>query len=217
MPPSLAPISLLLVLAGAGVSPVLAQQEGGGAAQQQPAVQQQPAAQDTAPAAATTELTDKEKAVLQKIRALKAPRWRSFGSCRYDWSAWRLAPEAVRTTLRECGVPPVAEAVAVHCATFKVSARSGDQPWSSWRLPLATSESSSRGGEDLMVAALCANAQTPAEPPTVSAPTTAKPSPTKPAATAKPTATAKPAAPARPAATAKPASTAPKPAPVRPQ
>lgn len=208
MASSLAPISLLLVLAGAAASPVLAQQEGGGSAQQQPA---QDAAGPAGTSAGTSELTDKEKALLQKIRALKAPRWRTYGSCRYDWSAWRLAPEAVRTTSRDCGVPPVNEAVAVHCATFKVSARSGEQPWSSWRLPLSTSESSSRGGEDLMVAALCANAQTPAEPPTVNTPASVKP-----AATAKPATNAKPPVNAKPVTTAKPTN-APKSAPARPQ
>ena len=177
MAPFLAPISLLLVLAAAGMAPARAQEATATPAEKQPAVD-------------TPALTEKEKALLQKIRALKAPRWRTFGSCRYDWSAWRLAPEAVRTTSRDCGVPPVSEAVAVHCSTLKVSARSGEQPWSSWRLPLSTSESTSSGGEDLMVAALCANAQTPAEPPTISTPKQ-----NKPAATVKPASKTAPAKP----------------------
>jgi len=182
----LAPISLMLVVAASGVAPALAQPEAASPAQQQPA-------------ADTPALTEKEKALLQKIRALKAPRWRTFGSCRYDWTAWRLAPEAVRTTNRDCGVPPVSEAVAVHCATLKVSTRSGDQPWSSWRLPLSTSESSSSGGEDLMVAALCANAQPAAEPPAISTPNQSKPTTTAKPAAAKSPATSKPAAaPAKP-------------------
>ena len=178
MAPFLAPISLLLVLAAAGMAPAAAQQAGASPAAQQPVLDQQPAGNEARPAADTPALTEKEKALLQKIRSLKAPRWRTFGSCRYDWTAWRLAPEAVRTTSRDCGVPPVSEAVAVHCATLKVSARSGEQPWSSWRLPLSTSESTSSGGEDLMVAALCANAQTPAEPPTISTPKQSKPATT---------------------------------------
>jgi hypothetical protein len=106
-----------------------------------------------------SELSPKEKALLQQIRSLKAPRWRRFGACRYDWTGWRLAPEGVRTTSAECGEPAKADTVAVHCATLKVSRRVGQEAWSPWRLPLSTEESSSSGGEDLMVAALCANAQ----------------------------------------------------------
>lgn len=104
-------------------------------------------------------LSAKEKALLQQIRSLKAPRWRRFGACSYDWSGWRLAPEGVRTTSAQCGEPAKADTVAVHCATLKVSRRGGQEAWSKWRLPLAAAESSSVGGEDLMVAALCANAQ----------------------------------------------------------
>jgi hypothetical protein len=78
----------------------------------------------------------------------------------------------------------------VHCDTLKLSLRSGDQAWSSWRLPYAASESKERGGEDLMVASLCANAKPipkpqPGPPPTVNP--AAKPNPTP--ASKKPTAT----------------------------
>lgn len=121
-----------------------------------------PAAEGKSPAAEGTGengLSAKEKALLQQIRSLKAPRWRRFGACRYDWSGWRLAPEGVRTTSAQCGEPPAADTVAVHCATLKVSRRVGQEAWSKWRLPMAAAESSSVGGEDLMVAALCANAQ----------------------------------------------------------
>jgi hypothetical protein len=133
-----------------------------------------------APAVDATELSEKEKALLQKINALKAPRWRPFGACRYDWAGWKLMADGVRTTTVQCG--PETEAatvgsapagsVAVHCDTLKLSVRSGEQPWSSWRLPYATSESKERGGEDLMVASLCANAKPipkpqPAPPPAV--------------------------------------------------
>lgn len=178
MAPSLAPFAAVLTIGAAGFSPAWSQQP----------AQVQAAPQQASPAGPNA-LSDKEKALLEKIRALKAPRWRSFGSCRYDWSAWRLAPEGVRTTAMECGTPPVVESVAVHCATLKISQRAGDQPWSTWRLPLATAESSSRGGEDLMVAALCANAQLIVEPVKVPPATPAnKPAPaskpaTKPAAT----------------------------------
>jgi hypothetical protein len=49
-------------------------------------------------------LSDKEKALLQKLNALKTPRWRPFGPCQYDWSAWRLLPDDVRITSVQCGV-----------------------------------------------------------------------------------------------------------------
>jgi hypothetical protein len=127
-----------------------------------------------------TDLSEKEKALLQKINALKAPRWRPFGACRYDWAAWKLMADGVRTTSVQCG-PETADtmngssptaSVAVHCDTLKLSVRSGDQAWSSWRLPYGAAESKERGGEDLMVASLCANAKPipkpqPAPPPAV--------------------------------------------------
>ena len=127
-----------------------------------------------------TDLSEKEKALLQKINALKAPRWRPFGACRYDWAAWKLMADGVRTTNVQCG-PETADttngssptaSVAVHCDTLKLSVRSGDQAWSSWRLPYGAAESKERGGEDLMVASLCANAKPipkpqPAPPPAV--------------------------------------------------
>jgi hypothetical protein len=142
-------------------------------------------------------LSDKEKALLQKINALKAPRWRPFGACSYDWSAWKLMATGVRTTSVQCGdtttaghlAEPAATSntasVAVHCDTLKLSLRRGDQAWSAWRLPYSVAESKERGGEDLMVVALCANAKPiptpqPATPPAVT-PTT-KPA-IKPAAT----------------------------------
>lgn len=115
------------------------------------------------PAADSPSLSDKEKALLQRINALKAPRWRQFGACRYDWTAWKVMPDGVRITAVQCGrvanEAEASESVAVHCDTLKLSTRSGDQPWSSWRLPLSAEESSSRGAEDRMVAALCANVQ----------------------------------------------------------
>ena len=142
-------------------------------------------AQTTATAAQEQELSEKEKALLQKINALKAPRWRTFGTCRYDWSGWKLLSSGVRTTAVNCGpdASPTAatELVAVHCDTLKLSIQRGDQAWSAWRLPYATAESKERGGEDLMVATLCANAKPiptpqPVTPPAVNP--AAKPTPT---------------------------------------
>lgn len=101
----------------------------------------------------------KEQMLLDKIRQLKAPRWKSFGSCRYDWSAWRVAEGGVRTTTSICGVPEVTSKVAVHCESLRVSHQGAQGVWGEWRLPLALEESKSQGGEDLMVANLCANAK----------------------------------------------------------
>jgi hypothetical protein len=160
----------------------------------------------TAPAADATGLSEKEKALLQRINALKAPRWRPFGACRYDWAGWKLMADGVRTTAVQCGPETAANtsagmpasSVAVHCDTLKLSIRTGDQAWSGWRLPYAASESKERGGEDLMVASLCANAKPipkpqPAPPPAVTP--AAKPNPTP--ARKKPTATS----PQKPSAT----------------
>jgi hypothetical protein len=160
----------------------------------------------TAPAVDATGLSEKEKALLQRINALKAPRWRPFGACRYDWAGWKLMADGVRTTAVQCGPETAANtsagmpasSVAVHCDTLKLSVRTGDQAWSSWRLPYAASESKERGGEDLMVASLCANAKPipkpqPAPPPAVNP--AAKPNPTP--ASKKPTATS----PQKPSAT----------------
>ena len=156
----------------------------------------------TAPAVDATGLSEKEKALLQKLNALKAPRWQAFGACRYDWAGWKLMADGVRTTSVNCGPDTAATtngsapmgSVAVHCDTLKLSVRTGDQAWSGWRLPYAASESKERGGEDLMVVSLCANAkpipkQQPAPPPALTpaakpaAKSTATPASKKPTAT----------------------------------
>lgn len=121
----------------------------------------------------------KEQVLLEKIRQLKAPRWKTFGNCRYDWSAWRIAEGGVRTTTSICGSPEVTSKVAVHCDTLRISQQGAQGAWGEWRLPLSLQESKEQGGEDLMVAHLCANAKpipaTPASPSTPAA--TAKPGP----------------------------------------
>jgi len=189
-----------------------------------PAMAQEPAASSpatttAAPSAATpiagdaSGLSDKEKALLQKLNALKTPRWRTFGPCQYDWSTWKLMPEGVRITSVQCGAATVAdkekaapaatvsESVAVHCDSLKVSIKSADQPWTSWRLPYSAAESTARGGEDLMVVALCANSK-PIPKPQAATPPAVTP-------TAKPTVkpAAKPAS--KPAAAQKPRGTKP--------
>jgi hypothetical protein len=107
--------------------------------------------------------------------------------------------DGVRTTGVQCGPETAATpdaaaptaSVAVHCDTLKLSVRSGDQAWSSWRLPYAASESKERGGEDLMVASLCANAKPipraqPAAPPAVNPAAKPAATPQKKPATAAP-------------------------------
>jgi hypothetical protein len=180
----------LPLLSQAIVSPLRAQSTGGAEAATPAASQPASPKPAEAPATQGQELSEKEKALLQKINALKAPRWRTFGACRYDWSGWRLVSSGVRTTAVDCGpeasTPAANERVAVHCDTLKLSIQRRDQAWSAWRLPYATAESKERGGEDRMVASLCANAKPipktqPAAPPAVSP--TAKPAAAKPAAT----------------------------------
>lgn len=135
--------------------------------------------------ASPSQTSAKEQVLLDKIRQLKAPRWKSFGSCRYDWTAWRISDGGVRTTTSICGSPELTSKVAVHCDTLRVSHQSSQGTWGEWRLPLSQEESKSEGGEDLMVANLCANAKPiPATPvtPAASPSGTSKPSGQKPAA-----------------------------------
>ena len=122
------------------------------------------------------EISGKEQQLLDRIRQLKVPRWRSYGLCRYDWSSWRLMDGAVRTTDVECGPDNVKAKVAVHCETLQVSRQEGEASWSAWRLPYGTSESKSSGGEDRMVASLCANIQ-PGAPASTVQPSQSKPNP----------------------------------------
>jgi len=121
-------------------------------------------------------VSGKEQQLLDRIRQLKVPRWRSYGLCRYDWSSWRLMDGAVRTTDVECGSDSVKAKVAVHCETLQVSRQEGEASWSAWRLPYGANESKSSGGEDRMVASLCANIQ-PGLPASTAQPSQSKPSP----------------------------------------
>jgi hypothetical protein len=143
------------------------------------------------PAEGAGALTPREEQVLKRIQELKGSAWRSFGACRYDWGSWRLSGGGVRVTLAECGDPPARSGVAVHCETLKVARRSGEDSWEAWRLPLSIKESKDLGGEDLMVASLCANLAAPSQAaPAQAAP---KPAESKPAARPAGSDTAKPA------------------------
>lgn len=150
------------------------------------------------------EATDREQELLERIRELKAPRLRSYGACRYDWGAWRLNDRGVRSTGSECGEPPIRGTVAVFCDTLQINRRVEEGPWEGWRLPYSAEESPLLGGEDRLVASLCANVRQAGRgvrsegAPALGTP--AKPAaPTKPAAPAKPVAPARPVPPARPA------------------
>ncbi len=120
-----------------------------------------PAPAAATPAAATpaaaSDPSGREKELLERIKALKTPRLRSYGACRYDWGAWRLNEKGVRFTSSECGDPPVRGTVAVFCETLQINRRSGEEAWEGWRLPFTAQESPLWGGEDRLVAALCAN------------------------------------------------------------
>jgi hypothetical protein len=134
-----------------------------------------PARSTLAPGGATTAAPDptvREQELLERIRALKTPRLRSYGDCRYDWGAWRLNGKGVRTTGSDCGEPPIRGSVAVYCDTLQINRRVGEGPWEGWRLPFTAEESPVLGGEDRLVAALCANVRnagsrgkTPSAPP----------------------------------------------------
>lgn len=106
---------------------------------------------------ASPEATTRERELLERIRELKTPRLRSYGTCRYDWGAWRLNDRGVRSTASECGEPPVRGTVAVFCDTLQINRRVEEGPWEGWRLPYSADESPLLGGEDRLVASLCAN------------------------------------------------------------
>nr|WP_259737362.1 hypothetical protein [Synechococcus sp. CS-1329] len=185
-----------MALAGLGQAAALAEDEAA-----QPVEATGTPAKEAGPEAAEAP-TAREKELLEQIRRLKAPRWRSFGACQYDWTTWRLSAKGVRTTTFRCGEPPITGNVAVFCPSLRISRQVADAQWESWRLPLSAGESAATGGEDQMVASLCANArpapnaatEAPAQPGAVNKPK-ASPDPAKPATkpAAKPSATPKPA------------------------
>lgn len=98
--------------------------------------------------------------LLQRIRAARESVSRIFGACTYRWDGWRLVANGVRITTYSCKESGDAQyTIGVSCASLKVNqfrpsleaaAGSGGWVWSAWRHPQA-------GGEEEMVAALCAN------------------------------------------------------------
>lgn len=110
-----------------------------------------------------------ERSVLERIRRLRDGDSRRYGSCSYRWDRWKLLKDGTRTTQYSCGeakaegsqaVTSDQQLVGVNCTKLQINttsriAATEEQPqrwvWGRWRLPAA-------GGEEQMVAALCANA-----------------------------------------------------------
>lgn len=120
------------------------------------------------PAAAGTP-TPAEQAVLDRIRRMRDGDQRRFGSCSYRWDRWKLLADGNRTTTYSCeGTAIVDRTIGVNCSKLQInsyepvpqstakgegkSAAKGEAwAWGTWRLPKP-------GGEEQMVASLCANA-----------------------------------------------------------
>lgn len=131
-----------------------------------------------------------EQAVLERIRRLRDGDSRRFGSCTYRWDRWRLLADGTRTTNFSCDRAEVAsQLVGVNCAKLQINVYTRVQDvqgqperwtWGTWRLPAA-------GGEEQMVASLCANVlpnPTPAANPSAgSSASSPSSSSTKPSAT----------------------------------
>lgn len=126
-----------------------------------PATTPAPAASSGTPPAPGVMATPAQQAVLERIRWLRDGEPRRFGSCRYRWDRWKLQPDGSRTTSYSCeGGKIVDRTIGVHCGRLQINsyepvaaANGKDESWAwgSWRLPQA-------GGEEEMVATLCANA-----------------------------------------------------------
>ena len=125
-----------------------------------PAAPAQPAGVNAPPSSAKP--TSAQQAVLDRIRRLRDGDQRRFGTCSYRWDRWKLQPDGSRTTSYSCeGSPPIVNhTIGVNCSKLQINSfnpnadRSGSSErgaWGSWRLPAP-------GGEEQMVATLCANA-----------------------------------------------------------
>ena len=116
---------------------------------------------DPAPVEAVKPLSPKEQQLLDRIRKARDGDLRTYGQCSYRWDTWKLQTGGVRTTTYSCQRSEILDhTIGVSCGKLKLSVYRpvtplGQTPeqwaWSAWRLPEA-------GGEEQMVAALCANA-----------------------------------------------------------
>lgn len=135
-------------------------------------------AQPPVPPTAGMKPTAAQQAVLDRIRKLRDGDQRRFGDCSYRWDRWKLQPNGSRTTSYSCeGRQIVDHTIGVNCSKLQINTynpaaeRSGSSErgaWGSWRLP-------DPGGEEQMVATLCANALPP--PPSTAGTPGAPPSP----------------------------------------
>jgi hypothetical protein len=148
-------------------TPTMTPAAGGGTPAPSPAVQTQPSSNMVAPPSGKP--TSAQQAVLDRIRRLRDGDLRRFGNCSYRWDRWKLHADGTRTTSYSCeGGSIVDRTIGVNCSKLQInsydpvrqSAGNGDNKtdnkpdgwaWGTWRLPQA-------GGEEQMVATLCANA-----------------------------------------------------------
>lgn len=108
-------------------------------------------------AAVGASITLVQQQIIERIKQQQSNN-KQFGECSYSWDSWKLSPDGVRTTKRQCR-QEVEALVAVSCPILKTNSID-DGKWGEWRSPLAPN---AKQGEELMVAALCANiAQSPA-------------------------------------------------------
>lgn len=144
-------------------APTITPAAGGGTPAPSPAVQAQPSGGTAAPPSGKP--TSAQQAVLDRIRRMRDGDQRRFGACSYRWDRWKLQPDGSRTTSYSCeGSQIVDHTIGVNCSKLQINSYSPVPPsnakgeakgetwaWGTWRLPKP-------GGEEQMVATLCANA-----------------------------------------------------------
>ena len=107
------------------------------------------------PAPASKPRSAREQALLDQIRSAPTGGWRRYGKCSYEWNAWKMVGNGTRTTAADCGGTANRWIVGVNCERLTVNTYRSDTGWQGWEAP--AEPESYRGGEDEMVAALCAN------------------------------------------------------------
>lgn len=193
--PSLSPVFLAAALLGPGPSvptvvlPVLlveasARPDAGSPEPLTPTPTPKPtptptAAPVSAPATPTARPSAAQQAVLDRIRRLRDGDSRTFGTCSYRWDRWKLQADGTRTTTYSCERPVIVDrTIGVNCSKLQInsynpapdpSGKGEAWAWGTWRLPEA-------GGEEAMVATLCANVL----PPPAGAPAGPTPRPARP-------------------------------------
>ncbi len=126
--------------------------------------------------------TAAQQAVLDRIRRLRDGDQRRFGPCSYRWDRWKLLADGSRTTTYSCESTQIVDrTIGVNCSKLQINSydpvpqangKGEAWAWGTWRLPQA-------GGEEQMVATLCANAL-PAPPAVEGTRPTAAPTPQAP-------------------------------------